>query len=156
MPLNALDERQFREIVSRFPAGEIVIVNEGLLMYLDDHEKEKLCSIIHDILKQRGGYWITADIYLKNKHEKLGLEFDDKTREFFEQHQLEDHKFESFEEAKAFFSRMGFVIDKEADLYRSRLSSMKYLIKNASLLQLFKMRKAGKIQATWRLRPLTN
>jgi len=152
MPLNALDERQFREIVSRFPAGEIVIVNEGLLMYLDDHEKEKLCSIIHGILKQRGGYWITADIYLKNKHEKLGLEFDDKTREFFEQHQLEDHKFESFEEAKAFFSRMGFVIDKEAVINRSRLSSMKYFLKNTSFRKLFHLHKAGKIQATWRLK----
>ena len=66
-PMNALDENQFQEIVKHFPNGEIVVVNEGLLMYLDTKEKEKLCSIIHKILKERGGYWITADIYIKNK-----------------------------------------------------------------------------------------
>src|SRR5690242_19330780 len=63
LPLNALDEQQFEEIVSHFPPGEIAIVNEGLLMYLDEAEKEKLCRIIHKVLEQRGGYWITADIY---------------------------------------------------------------------------------------------
>jgi hypothetical protein len=40
LPLNALDEAQFAETVGRFPQGEIVIVNEGLLMYLNT-EKNK-------------------------------------------------------------------------------------------------------------------
>ena len=47
LPLNALDEEKFNEVVSHFPPGEIVIVNEGLLMYLNNEEKQKLCSIIH-------------------------------------------------------------------------------------------------------------
>jgi O-methyltransferase involved in polyketide biosynthesis len=152
LPLNALDEPQFDEIINRFPDAKIVIVNEGLLMYLDTNEKEKLCGIIHKILSERGGYWITADIYLKNRHEKLDLKFDDRTKDFFEQHHTEDNKFESFEEAEAFFRRMGFVIDKEANVSRSQLSSMKYFLKSTSLIQLFKLRKAGRIQATWRLR----
>ena len=42
LPLNALDEKQFSEIISHFSEGEIVIVNEGLLMYLNKEEKEKL------------------------------------------------------------------------------------------------------------------
>lgn len=73
LPLNALDEKQFREVVNHFPEGEIVIGNEGLLMYLNNEEKEKLCKIIYEILKERGGYWITADIYLKTQIKMLDL-----------------------------------------------------------------------------------
>ena len=53
LPLNALDEIQFEETVSRFPDGEIVIVNEGLMMYLNNDEKLKLCSNIRKVLKEK-------------------------------------------------------------------------------------------------------
>ena len=152
LSLNCLDEERFRETVTHFPDGEIVIVNEGLLMYLNSKEKEDLCRIIHKILKERGGYWITADIYLKNKSEQLNLKIDDKTKDFFFQHNIEENKFGSFKEAEAFFKRMGFIIDKEARIKRSDLSSIKYLLKSVSLTRLFKMRKTGRIQTTWRLR----
>jgi len=151
LPLNALDQRQFHEIVTHFPDGEIAIVNEGLLMYLDTIEKEKLCAIIHKILKERGGYWITADIYLKKQIDKLDLNIDSKTQRFFEQHQIENNKFDSFEDAKTFFKRMGFRIDKEADIKNSKLSSLKYFMKSTTIKQLIRIRRAGKMQATWRL-----
>jgi O-methyltransferase involved in polyketide biosynthesis len=150
--LNCLDKQQFTEIAGHFPVGEIAIVNEGLLMYLDLHEKENLCSVIHEILKQRGGYWITADIYIKNRKEKFDLKIDNKTNDFFTQHHIEDNKFNSFEEAESFFNSMGFIIDKESEVKSSELSSMKYFLKSLTLKQLFKLRKAGKIQKTWRLR----
>jgi O-methyltransferase involved in polyketide biosynthesis len=156
LPLNALDDYQFHETINRFPDGEIVIVNEGLLMYLDLYEKTKLCKSIHKILKERGGYWITGDIYIKNKDKKLGLKVDEKTQEFFDQHRLEENRFGSFKEAKAFFKNMGFIVDKEANVKKSRLSSLKYLIKSLTLKQLFKLRKAGKVQTTWRLRIIEN
>jgi len=152
LPMNALDVIQFQETVKHFPNGEITIVNEGLMMYLDMNEKEKLCGIIHKILKERGGYWITADIYLKNELKKLELKVDEKTQEFFEQHHLEDNKFESFKEAEAFFKSMGFTVEKEAKIKRSQLSSLKYLMNSLSLRQLFRLRKAGKMQSTWRLK----
>lgn len=152
LPLNCLDEQSFREIVSHFPEGEILIINEGLLMYLNFEEKESLCRIIHKILQERGGYWITADIYLKNKHEKLNLQIDDKTKDFFLRHNIEGNKFDSFEEAESFFMRMGFEIDKIASIKPSELSSIRYYIKSATLRQLLRIRKAGKIQASWRLR----
>jgi len=122
------------------------------LMYLDSEEKKKLCSIIHKILKERGGYWITADIYIKKQFEKLNLKIDKQTNDFFEQHRIEENKFESFEDAEAFFLSMGFEIDKVAKVDRSRLSSMKYFLKSATIKQLFHFRKAPKIQATWRLK----
>jgi len=58
MALNVLDRKQFKEVTDHFSEGEIVIVNEGLLMYLNREEKENLCKTIHDILKKRNGYWI--------------------------------------------------------------------------------------------------
>lgn len=155
LPLNALDEHQFIEVAGRFPKGELVIVNEGLMMYLDDGEKKKLCSIISRVLQQRGGYWITADVYLKKTIENLDLTFTEREKEFFEQHQIEDNKFESFEAAKQFFSSAGFILDKEAHADRSKPSTLKYMMKSASLVQLLKFRSRGKIQATWRLRPVS-
>jgi O-methyltransferase involved in polyketide biosynthesis len=149
--LNALDEQQFQKVVNRFPSGKIAIVNEGLLMYLDMQEKEKLCKIIYNLLKERGGYWITADIYVKKQQEKLKLKINAKTQEFFEQHRIEDNKFESFEEARTFFKKMGFVVDQEAKLKRSQLSSMKYFIKSASLKQLLHIN-SSKVHVTWRLK----
>jgi O-methyltransferase involved in polyketide biosynthesis len=152
LPLNAQDENAFRKIVGHFPQGEITIVNEGLMGYLNQQEKEQLCSIIHGILKERGGYWITADIHLKNFESKPGLQYSDEVRKFNEQQQTNENNFDSFREAELFFNRMGFVIDKVAKLKYSELNSFKFMIRSLKLRQLFKVRKGHEIQATWRLR----
>jgi O-methyltransferase involved in polyketide biosynthesis len=152
LPLNALDKNDFKEIIGHFPQGEVAIVNEGLLTYLVYQEKEKLCSIIHEILVERGGYWITADIGLKNKEARLGLKYNDEVKSFNERQHTEENSFESFEEAEIFFRDMGFVIDKEANIKYSEMSSFKYLKKSIRLKHLFKIRNAGKIFATWRLK----
>jgi hypothetical protein len=47
---------------------------------------------------------------------------------------------------------MGFVIDKEAKMKYSEMSSFKYMLKSLTLRQLFKLKSAGKIFATWRLK----
>jgi len=151
-PLNALDEIKFRELVSRFHAGKLVIVNEGLLMYLELAEKEKLCKIIYDVLKERGGYWITADIYTRFQGQKINLHFNDEMQTILNAHNVEQKRFESFEDAEAFFKRMGFVVDKVAKVDRKDVTTIKYLVKQLSIWKLFKIRKAGRIQATWRLR----
>jgi O-methyltransferase involved in polyketide biosynthesis len=152
LPLNVLDENNFHKITGHFTQGEVTIVNEGLLTYLDKQEKKKLCSIIHDILMERGGYWITADIYLKDKQPKLGFKFDDEIKDFNEQQNTEGNSFESFKEAEMFFKDTGFVIDREAKIKYSALSSFKYLMKSLTFKQLFKLKSIGKIQATWRLK----
>jgi O-methyltransferase involved in polyketide biosynthesis len=149
IPLNALDEEQFTNIINRFPPGEIVIVNEGLLMYLGEEEKEKLLGIIHKVLEERGGYWITADIYLKGK---MRLRLDDKLQQFFDQHRIEDNKFESFEAAEALFNKAGFVVDKEAKIDYTKTSALEYLLKNTTEEQLAEGRKVGRINTTWRLK----
>jgi O-methyltransferase involved in polyketide biosynthesis len=152
LSLNALDEKHFTEIVTHFSEGEIVIVNEGLLMYLNREEKEKLCGIIRNILKQHGGYWITADIYIKKQFEKSFLKVDDKILEFAKQHNIEENKFESMQEAEEFFKTAGFVIDKKAKPDFSKLTALNYVFKSATEQQVQQLQKIGKIQATWRLK----
>ncbi len=152
LPLNALDKDKFLEIIDHFPRGEVAIVNEGLLTYLDNQEKKKLCSIIHDIMMKLGGYWITADIGLKNKESKLGLKYNDEIKQFNEQHNTEGNSFESFKEAEIFFKEMGFVIDKEAKIKYSEMTSFKFFKRSLTLRHLFKMRNTRQIFATWRLK----
>jgi hypothetical protein len=152
LSLNALVETEVDDIINRFPEGELVIVNEGLLMYLNDAEKEKLCSIIRKVLHKRGGYWITADIYVKNQIDQLNIKVSEHTRKFFDKHNIEANKFDSFAAAESFFNRMGFVIDKAAETDRSKISSMKYLLKNAPPEKLLELRNRGKVQKTWRLK----
>lgn len=152
LPLNALDEQQFAEVVSHFPAGEVAIVNEGLLMYLDMDEKIELCGIIRDVLKERGGCWITADVYIKTDEGFVNMEENDKLKRFLDEHNVEQNKFESFAAAEEFFNEQGFVLDKEAPHDHSNISSLKYLLESISKEQLMAIGRAGKIQATWRLR----
>jgi O-methyltransferase involved in polyketide biosynthesis len=151
MPLNALDEAQFTAAINHFDEGEVVIVNEGLLVYLDTAEKEKLCGIIRNILKQRGGYWITADIYIKREGD-YGIRMDDKLSEFFKQHKIEENKFDSFEAAREFFEKQGFIIDKESVPDQSKLTALNYLIQSATPEQLTNMRNAKNVRQTWRLK----
>lgn len=154
-PLNALDETAFNAIVDSFPPGPLVIVNEGLLMYLGKEEKQKLGQLIRKALEKRGGYWITADIYLKRKptDDDPELAQGDTLKQFLEQHKVNDNMFETFEEASQLFTDMGFVIDKEAEPDYSNLSALPYFLDTASPALLQRLRQGGKIHSTWRLRP---
>jgi O-methyltransferase involved in polyketide biosynthesis len=149
--LNALDTDNLNKIIDHFPEGGIAIVNEGLLTYLDNQEQRLLCSSIHEILKKRGGCWITADIYIKNKQPQFGFHYNERVKKFYEQHNTENNSFESFSQAEEFFREMGFKVDKEAKVERSELTSFKYLVRSMTLRQIIKSRKIGKVQATWRL-----
>jgi hypothetical protein len=151
-PLNALDEKQFHQIVNSFPNGPLVIVNEGLLMYLNNEEKKALCKTIYDILKARGGYWITGDIYVKATMERINDKSQDSFKDLIEQQRIEDNMFESFASAKEFFKRLNFVIDKEAEVDLSKISSLKYLVSNATEEQLKEMQSHPSIQTSWRLK----
>lgn len=151
LPLNALDETAFREVVNRFPPGPIVIVNEGLLMYLGVEEKKKLFSIIHSVLKERGGYWITADIYVKMQNGPTLPRVNDELDKFLEKHNIEENKFDSIEDAKEFFKENGFAIDNVAITDYKKISSLPHLRSAVTPEQLEKMRGSSKMNETWRV-----
>jgi O-methyltransferase involved in polyketide biosynthesis len=112
--LNALDGQAFLQQLSLLPEGPVVILNEGLLVYLNELEKKKLCAIVHNALMERGGYWITGDIYIRrpgNGEEEIPP--NDKTAQFLASHHVEENKFSSFEAAAAFFEHCGFAVEKK-------------------------------------------
>lgn len=152
LPLNALSETDFTAVADHFPDGEIAIVNEGLLVYLGMDEKKKLCHNIRTVLQNRGGYWITADIYIKSEKKIPELRVNDKLDQFFKEHNIEQNKFNNFSEAEAFFKSEGFIIDKEAQRGHQALGSLKYLLASSTEEEFASLRKAGRIRATWRLR----
>ena len=152
-PLDALDETQFLKVVDSFPKGPIIIVNEGLLMYLNNKEKEVLCGIIRKVLKQRGGYWITADVYVKSTLERFNEEEKDSLKDLVEAQQIEKNMFESFDAAEEFFKTVGFSVVKEAAVDFTKISSLPHLINNSTEAQLAALKTSTqKIQTTWCLK----
>ena len=73
---------------------------------------------------------------------------------FFEKHNIEENKFESYEAAEAFFKSERFELVKEATPDYAKLSVMPHLLK--VLPEEIKNRKEPppKIQATWMLKPI--
>jgi O-methyltransferase involved in polyketide biosynthesis len=130
LPLDVMDEPAFTDITKRFNDKPLTIVNEGLLMYLNMEEKKQLCNTIHRMLKQRGGCWITADIYTKRSEEmRSALPQSKGETNFFEQHKIEENKFDNYEVALAFFKEQGFEVVKEAVPDYQHLSVMPHLLK---------------------------
>jgi O-methyltransferase involved in polyketide biosynthesis len=153
LPLNALDEEAFRAVVARFSDGPISIINEGLLMYLNVEEKKQLCKIIHRVLKERGGSWTTADIYIKRSDDvRTILPQSESEKAFFEQHNLEENKFEDWEAAQTFFKEQGFELIREAAPNYAELSVMPHLLKVLPEEARNSKEPPPKIQATWMLK----
>jgi O-methyltransferase involved in polyketide biosynthesis len=152
LPLNVLDESAFLETVSRFKEGPITILNEGLLMYLEEDEKKQLLKIIHDILKQRGGYWITADIYIKTEFKTESVMPKDELSQLVAEHKIDEKKFESFEHAAEFFKESGFVIDKTIEPVYPSHSSFQYLLKTLPAEVRDSGKPPPKFRETWRLK----
>jgi len=148
--LNALDQAQFEQVVDSMPAGRISIINEGLLMYLSLEEKVRMCGIIHKILKKKGGYWITADIYIKKKLYENPIP--DAFNQFLDAHHVEDQKFESFEEAATFFAEQGFKLVTKATSVWHQLSSVKYVDPTMLNKWVKQSSEIGRIRETWVLK----
>ncbi len=153
LPLDVMNRTAFDDIISRFPPGPVTIVNEGLLMYLNLKEKETLCQTIHHTLKERGGCWITADVYVKRTAAMLATLPQSKGESaFMEQHHIEDNKFDSYDAAQAFFNDQGLELVKEAVFDPQILSVLPQLIKVLPEELRNSKERPPKIQATWLLR----
>ncbi|KQM77277.1 hypothetical protein ASE74_18720 [Pedobacter sp. Leaf216] len=150
--LNALDEDAFLNAINQMPLGPVSIINEGLLVYLNTEEKISLCKTIHKSLKLRGGYWITADVYIKRPD--LKNDNDDHFSQFLAAHHVDDNKFESFEQAEQFFLAQGFKLITKATSVWHQLSSLKYI--DAALIKKIKEQsnKVGRIRETWVLKAI--
>ena len=110
--LNALSSTDFSKLCSTIPEGGLTVVQEGLLVYLDEKEKAVLAQNIRNELVRRGGQWICGDVYVRRDSEDIfGIMLRSyKSRAFHRKHQIEEKKFESFENAEQFFTDQGFEI----------------------------------------------
>jgi O-methyltransferase involved in polyketide biosynthesis len=153
LPLNAMDATAFNRVISQFASGPVTIVNEGLLMYLDTEEKKQLCKTIHHILKERSGCWITADVYVKRSVEmQQALPQSKQEAEFFQEHNIEENKFDSYGSAEAFFQEQGFELVKEATPDYKSMSVLPYLLESMPPEVRNSKNPPPKIQATWMLK----
>jgi O-methyltransferase involved in polyketide biosynthesis len=105
--LDALDAAAFRATAASIVAGPLAIVHEGLLMYLSDEEKARLAANVREALVERGGWWITADVYVRGPTRVHRTE---QTQRFLDQHNVEQNKFASFAAAASFFEAQGFKV----------------------------------------------
>jgi O-methyltransferase involved in polyketide biosynthesis len=103
--LDALDAAAFRATVASIALGPLAIVHEGLLMYLSDEEKVRLAANVREALVERGGWWVTADVYVRGP---THMHRDARTQRFLDRHKVEENKFTSFAAAAAFFEAQGF------------------------------------------------
>ena len=152
LTLNALDEHRFNEVVNLFPPGELAILTEGLLMYLNPEEKKRLFNVIHKILNVRGGYWIVADVYIRKNIDLKNVMVTEHLQQFYDAHNIEENKFESFVEAEKLFREAGLVIDKATGSNYTNLNGLEGFLSTASKEQVNIIENASKIRATWRLK----
>jgi O-methyltransferase involved in polyketide biosynthesis len=155
VPLNAVDNTQFREVASRFSNSPVTIVNEGLLMYLNTEEKIQVCKNIHHTIIKNGGVWITADVYVRRSGTALtNLPQSKSETAFFEQHNIEQNKFEDYAAAQKFFLSQGFELVKEAIPDYDSLSVMPHLLNVLPEQLRNNNAPPPKIQATWMLKAI--
>jgi O-methyltransferase involved in polyketide biosynthesis len=151
LPLNALDKQAFKNISERFDDDPVTVVNEGLLMYLNRAEKEILCQHIRQTLEQRGGNWITADIYFRYQMEET-KQPGDSFNEFMDKHGAWENMFIDETDAKQFFESMGFKIDLIHEPDFRTLSSFSLFMNLLTMEQMESMSKVPKLRETWKLR----
>lgn len=149
--LNALDEAAFDQVLELFPPGPLTIVNEGLLVYLDEREKRHLLSIIHKVLKEKGGCWITGDVYIKTERE-IGNAHDDFS-DFLKKHNIDDNKFEDFGQAESFFNSCGFEVIKKIVTIPQKLTAARYL-KPQTIAKFQKPEARVRMHETWAVKPM--
>jgi O-methyltransferase involved in polyketide biosynthesis len=106
--LDALDAAAFRRTVQEMPSGAFAVIHEGLLMYLGEDEKMQLAASVREALLERGGAWITADVYVRSETHLLR---DESTQKFLAEHRVEENKFADWKAAETFFTSNGFSID---------------------------------------------
>jgi hypothetical protein len=119
---------------------------------LNTEEKKHLCSTIRELLVARGGCWITADVYIKRTDDmQRAITQSKREAAFFQEHKIEENKFENYEEAEAFFKEQGFTVLKEAEPNFKELSVLPHLLETMPQEVKENRKPPPKIQATWML-----
>ena len=96
----------------------IVVVNEGLLRYLNFDDKTKYAVNVTALLRKFGGVWITSDISLPKVIYKEDDVMADRRKRISEITgvNVADNLFKDEEDAKQFFNDLGFYVESHSFL----------------------------------------
>jgi O-methyltransferase involved in polyketide biosynthesis len=148
--VNVLDKESFARAVAQLPKGPIAIGHEGLLAYFTREEKRTLAGSVRDILEQRGGIWITPDIFTRadlaksapnEKMRKSVAESLKNTESDYRANVFVDN-----EDAETFFSALGFnctryaIGDIAGYIASTRFISDRQYVKNLLSLSIWELR----------------
>ena len=136
----------------------IAVLNEGLLRYLDYHERTKVAENIHQLLKESGGVWITPDSAVKMRRRnssKLMYDSDEKIKQLTGI-DVRKYYFKNELEAKKFFEGFGFSVERRnfMEVYSELVSPknlnllpevVKKILQNRSVF-IMKVKKVGFIR----------
>ena len=91
----------------------VLILCEGLLMYLTMDEKKQVCANVRELLQQYGGVWITPDFtstmgLRQTQQDNSALQQQLQTLTKLTGRSLSDNAFASFDEARQFVQEQGF------------------------------------------------
>lgn len=107
---DALDYELLFAATKYFRQEKIVVINEGLLRYLNFDQKAKVSQNVHKLLKHFGGVWITPDITLRKVI--LSEKADERQRiKDLTGMDIFANSFRNVEHAKEFFAQQGFEVE---------------------------------------------
>lgn len=116
---NAVELGDLEKAARHFDGTQpIVVVNEGLLRYLNFDDKTKYAANITALLKKFGGVWITSDISLPKIIYKEDDVMADRRKRISEITgvNVADNLFKDEEDAKHFFEGLGFDVESHSFL----------------------------------------
>lgn len=111
---DALNLQSLQEAASHLDRTRpIVVINEGLLRYLNFDEKAIVARNIHALLEQFSGVWITPDITLPHILNAENLVAHNQTQKIKEltRIDIDQNRFSSVEQARRFFENLGFTVE---------------------------------------------
>jgi len=114
-PGDALSSDDMQATTAAFsPDKPVVIVNEGLMRYLNFDQKTKYAQSVRAILERFGGAWVTPDISLRSamaREDEVASGHIHKLQKMTGV-DLSQNVFESEDQAEEFFAELGFTVER--------------------------------------------
>lgn len=112
-PLNVLDSEELEKLTEHIPEGPICFINEGLMPYLSIPEKEIMSKSIVNILRKRGGLWITPDLSNSSRMREIVDAYPEMQEMLAKiiqstQRDVRANSFLNFRSMQSFFENLGF------------------------------------------------
>lgn len=123
-PYDGWDDQLMRKVRNHFDQNPAGIITDNFFHYMGSREQARLAKLIHDVLKHSDGFWVNADVYVKNNKSEHSAS----PRALH----AAATRFDSYVDAAEFFRQQGFLIYDKVRVPAFRL----HLHKNPVLQEL--------------------